>query len=74
MIGHTFFAIVIHFSFTFRFLKLRLDLDVAAPLEACQKQRAVTEFVVAEGETPLRIHNRLKNVYKDNTMDYSNRL
>ena len=45
---------------------------MAAPLEACQKQRAVIEFLVAEGETPLRIHNWLKNVYKDNTIDYSN--
>ena len=45
---------------------------MAAPLEARQKQRAVIEFLVAEGETPLRIHNRLKNVYKDNTIDYSN--
>ena len=45
---------------------------MAAPLEARRKQRAVIEFLVAEGETPLRIHNRLKNVYKDNTIDYSN--
>ena len=45
---------------------------MAAPLEARQKQRAVIEFLVAEGETPLRIHNWLKNVYKDNTIDYSN--
>ena len=29
---------------------------MAAPLEALQKQRAVIEFLVAEGETPLRIH------------------
>ena len=45
---------------------------MAALLEARQKQRAVIEFLVAEGETPLRIHKRLKNVYKDNTIDYSN--
>ena len=45
---------------------------MAAPLEARQKQRAVIEFLVAEGETPLRIHNRLKNVYMDNSIDYSN--
>ena len=45
---------------------------MAAFLEARQKQRALIEFLVAEGETPLRIHNRLKNVYKDNTIDYSN--
>ena len=45
---------------------------MAAPLEAHQKQRALIKFLVAEGETPLIIHNRLKNVYKDNTIDYSN--
>ena len=66
------FAIVICFSFIFRFLKLKLDLEMAAPFEARQKQRAVIEFLVAEGETSLKIHNRLKNVYKDNTIDYSN--
>ena len=60
---------VIRFSFILRFLELKLDLDMAAPLEACQKHRAVIEFLVAEGETPLRIHNSLKNVYKDNTID-----
>ena len=66
------FAIVICFSFIFRFLKLKLDLEMAASFEARQKQRAVIEFLVAEGETSLKIHNRLKNVYKDNTIDYSN--
>ena len=45
---------------------------MAAPLEARQKQRAVIEFLVAEGETFLRIHNQLKNVYKENNIDYSN--
>ena len=64
--------IVICFSFIFRFLKLKLDLEMAAPFEACQKQRAVIEFLVAEEETSLKIHNWLKNVYKDNTIDYSN--
>ena len=44
---------------------------MAAPFEARQKQRAVIEFLVAEGETSLMINNRLKNVYKDNTIDYS---
>ena len=44
---------------------------MAAPLEARQKQRAVNEFLVAEGKTPLRINNRLEDVYKDNIMDYS---
>ena len=36
---------------------------MAAPPEARQKQRAVIEFLVAEGEIPLRIHNWLKNAY-----------
>ena len=66
------FAIVICFSFIFKFLKLKLGLEMAASLEARQKQRAVIEFLVAEGETSLKIHNRLKNVYKDNTIDSSN--
>ena len=66
------FAIVICFSFIFRFLKLKLDLEMAALFEAHQKQRAVIEFLVAEGETSLKIHNQMKNVYKDNTIDYSN--
>ena len=66
------FAIVICCSFIFRFLKLELDLEIASPFEARQKQRAVIEFLVAEGETSLKIHNQLKNVYKDNTIDYSN--
>ena len=66
------FAVVIYFSFIFRFLKLKLGLEMAAPLEACQKQRAVIEFLLAEEETPPRIHIRLKNVHKDNTIDYSN--
>ena len=71
MIEHN-FSIAICFSFVFRFLKLKLDLEIAAPFEARQKQRAVIKFLVAEGETSLKIHNRLKNVYKDNTIDYSN--
>ena len=45
---------------------------MAATFEARQKQRAVIEFLVAEGETSLKIHNRMKNVYKDNTIDSSN--
>ena len=34
------FAIVICFSLIFRFLKLKLDLEMAAPLKARQKQNA----------------------------------
>ena len=45
---------------------------MAAPLELRQKQRAVIEFLVAEGETPVNIHRRLQNVYRDNILDYSN--
>ena len=45
---------------------------MTAPLETRQKQRAVIKFLVAEVETSQKIHNRLKNVYKDNTIDYSN--
>ena len=55
------FTIVVCFSFIFRFLKLKLDLEMAAHFEARQKQRSVIEFLVAEGETSLKIHNRLKN-------------
>ena len=66
------FEIVICFSFGFRFLKLKLGIEMAAPFEARQKQRAVIEFLVVEKETSLKIHNWLKNVYKDNTIDYSN--
>ena len=66
------FAIFICFSFIFRFLKLKLGLEMAAPLDARQKQRAVIEFLVAEEDTSLKIHNQLKNVYKDNNIDYSN--
>jgi hypothetical protein len=35
------------------------------------KQRNVIEFLNAEGETPIRIHERLKNVYGDSTVDVS---
>ena len=56
----------------YQILKLKLDLEMAAPFEARQKQRAVIEFLVAERETSLKIHNGLKNIYKHNTIDYSN--
>ena len=62
------FAIVICFSFIFRFLKPKLDLEMAAHLEAPQKQRGVIEFLVAEGETSPKIYSWLKNGYKDNTI------
>ena len=44
---------------------------MAALQEVHQKQRAVIEFLVAEGETPLNIHKRLQNVYGDCAIDYS---
>uniref|UniRef100_A0A0L8FPW5 Mos1 transposase HTH domain-containing protein n=1 Tax=Octopus bimaculoides TaxID=37653 RepID=A0A0L8FPW5_OCTBM len=40
---------------------------MGAPLELCQKQRAVIEFLVAEGETPVNIHRRLQNVFEDHS-------
>ena len=66
------FVIVTCFSFIFRFLNLNPVFQMAALLEARKKKRAVIEFLVAEEETPLRIHKRLKNVYKNNTKDCSN--
>ena len=36
------------------------------------RQRSVIEFLTAEGEMPIRIHERLKNVYGDATVDLSN--
>ncbi|XP_014774694.1 uncharacterized protein LOC106872283 [Octopus bimaculoides] len=45
---------------------------MAAPLELHQKQRAVIDFLVAEGEIPVNIHRWLQNVFEDNTLDYSN--
>ena len=54
------FAIVMCFSFLSRFVKLKLVFYMAIPPEARQKQRAVSEFLVADGEIPLRILNRLK--------------
>ena len=41
------------------------DIDVRI------RQRSVIEFLTAEGEMPIRIHERLKNVYGDATVDVS---
>ena len=41
------------------------DIDVGI------RQRSVIEFLTAEGEMPIRIHERLKNVYGDATVDVS---
>ena len=35
------------------------------------RQGSVIEFLNAEGETPIRIHERLNNVYGDATVDVS---
>ena len=36
---------------------------MAVPLEICTQQRAVIEFLVAEGETPENILKQLQRVY-----------
>ena len=41
------------------------DIDVRIRL------RSVIEFLTAEGEMPIRIHERLKNVYWNATVDVS---
>lgn len=43
---------------------------MAASLKVCQKQRVVIAFIVVEGNSQ-NIHQRLNNVYKDRTFDYS---
>ncbi|XP_014773414.1 uncharacterized protein LOC106871457 [Octopus bimaculoides] len=45
---------------------------MAGHLELRSKQRAVIEFLVAEGDNPVNIHRRLQHVFEDNTLDYSN--
>ena len=45
---------------------------MATHADVCKKQRAVIEFLVLEGESAAAIHNRLKNVYGDKTIDVSN--
>ena len=45
---------------------------MAGPMDICLKQKAVIEFLVCEEETPLNIHKQLKNVFKDDILDYSN--
>ena len=36
-----------------------------ADIDVCIRQRSVIEFLTAEGEMPIRILERLKNVYGD---------
>nr|CAI5822724.1 unnamed protein product [Callosobruchus analis] len=42
-----------------------------ADIDVRLRQRCVIEFLNAEGETPIRIHERLKKVYGDVTVDVS---
>ena len=42
-----------------------------ADIDICIRQRSVIEFLNVEGESPIRIHERLKNVYGDATEDVS---
>ena len=46
-------------------------LLTGACIPACIIQRSEIEFLIAEGEMPIRIHERLKNVYGDATVDVS---
>ena len=43
---------------------------MATQVEVRQKHRAVTKFLVAEGETPANIHKRLENVYEGDFLEY----
>ena len=42
-----------------------------AEIDVGIRQRSVIEFLTAESEMPIRIHERLKNVYGDATVDVS---
>ena len=42
-----------------------------AEIDVRIRQHSVIEFLTAEGEKPIRIHERLKNVYVDATVDVS---
>ncbi|GJQ71558.1 hypothetical protein Trydic_g11266 [Trypoxylus dichotomus] len=42
-----------------------------ADVDVCIKQRSMTEFLISGGETPIYIHERLKNMYGDATVDDS---
>ena len=42
-----------------------------ASIPARIRQRSVIEFLTAEGEMPICIHERLKNMYGDATVDVS---
>ena len=44
---------------------------MASDMEVCMKQRCVIEFLHAEKIAPNDIHQRLLNVYRDQTVDVS---
>ena len=44
---------------------------MTSSLDVRQKQRAVIEFLVSEGEPPKQIFERLVNVYGDASLAYS---
>ena len=48
-----------------------VHLLTRACIPARIRQRSVIEFLTAEGEMAIRIHERLKNVYGDATVDVS---
>ena len=48
-----------------------VHLLTRAGIPARIRQHSVIEFLTAEGEMPIRIHERLKNVYGDATVDVS---
>ena len=48
-----------------------VHLLTRACIPARIRQRSVIEFLTAEGEMPIRIHERLKHVYGDATVDVS---
>ena len=42
-----------------------------ADIDVHIRQRSVIKFLTGESEMPIRIHERLKNVYEDATVDVS---
>ena len=46
-------------------------LEMTSSFNVRQKQRAVIEFLVLEGEPPIKSFQRLEKVYEDVAIDYS---
>jgi hypothetical protein len=46
-------------------------LHPIADIDVRIRQRSVIEFLTTESEMPIRIHERLKNVYGDATVNVS---